>query len=160
MSRLVAVSNRVTIPRRATAAGGLTVGVLAAMQARGGLWFGWSGETTAGVPGPATVTERQGVSFATIDLPQADCEPYYGGFCNATLWPLFHYFVGVTRYSPDQHAAYRRVNALFADRLLPLLRPDDLVWVHDYHLVPLGGELDYVDGGTLAHAFAGRHRIG
>ncbi len=141
VSRLVAVSNRVTIPRRATAAGGLAVGVLAAMQARGGLWFGWSGETTAGVPGPARLTERQGVSFATIDLPQDDCEQYYGGFCNATLWPLFHYFVGATRYSPEQHAAYRRANALFADRLLPLLRPDDVVWVHDYHLVPLGGEL-------------------
>ena len=25
------------------------------------------------------------------------------------------------------------------------------------HGVPLGGELEYVDGGTLAHAFAGRH---
>jgi recombination protein RecR len=27
------------------------------------------------------------------------------------------------------------------------------------HGVPLGGELEYVDGGTLAHAFAGRRRL-
>ncbi len=27
------------------------------------------------------------------------------------------------------------------------------------HGVPLGGELEYVDGGTLAHAFAGRRRV-
>ncbi len=28
------------------------------------------------------------------------------------------------------------------------------------HGVPLGGELEYVDGGTLTHAFAGRTRLG
>jgi recombination protein RecR len=27
------------------------------------------------------------------------------------------------------------------------------------HGVPIGGELEYVDGGTLAHAFAGRHTL-
>jgi len=49
VTRLVAVSNRVTVPRpRATPAGGLAVGVLAAMKSRGGLWFGWSGEVTDG----------------------------------------------------------------------------------------------------------------
>jgi trehalose 6-phosphate synthase len=141
MSRLVAVSNRVSIPKRVSAAGGLAVGVLAAMQSRGGLWFGWSGETTDGVPAAPHVTKRQGVEFATIDLPESDFEPYYAGFCNSTLWPLFHYFIGAMQYSDAQYAAYRRVNALFADRLMPLLRPDDLVWVHDYHLIPLAAEL-------------------
>ncbi len=141
MSRLVSVSNRVTIPKRTAAAGGLTVGVLAAMRSRGGLWFGWSGELTDGEPGAATVTQRHDVTYATIDLPRADFEPYYGGFCNGTLWPLFHYFVGAMRYADAEREAYGRVNRLFADRLLPLLRDDDLVWVHDYHLIPLGSEL-------------------
>ena len=141
MTRLVAVSNRVTLPRRTAPAGGLAVGVLAAMKSTGGLWFGWSGEVTDGEPGPATVTHRHEVSFATIDLPQADFEPYYGGYCNSTLWPMFHYFVGSVQYSEAQHAAYARVNALFAARLQPLLRHGDLVWVHDYHLIPLGREL-------------------
>ncbi len=141
MSRLVSVSNRVTIPKRTVAAGGLTVGVLAAMKSRGGLWFGWSGELTDDEPGAATVTQRQDLGYATIDLPRADFEPYYGGFCNGTLWPLFHYFLGAMQYAEAQREAYGRVNRLFADRLLPLLRDDDLVWVHDYHLIPLGGEL-------------------
>jgi trehalose 6-phosphate synthase len=141
VTRLVAVSNRVTLPRRAMPAGGLAVGVLAAMKSRGGLWFGWSGELSDGEPGPATVAHRHEVAFATIDLPQADFEPYYGGYCNSTLWPMCHYFVGAVQYSEAQHAAYARVNGLFAARLQPLLRDDDLVWVHDYHLIPLGREL-------------------
>jgi len=139
--RLVAVSNRVTIPRRTTAPGGLAVGVLAAMKSRGGLWFGWSGEVVDGPPGAASLTHRQEVTFATIDLPAADFEPYYGGFCNGTLWPLFHYFVGAMQYADSQREAYTRVNRLFAERLLPLLREDDAIWVHDYHLIPLGREL-------------------
>jgi trehalose 6-phosphate synthase len=141
LSRLVAVSNRVTIPKRASAAGGLAVGVLAAMQARGGLWFGWSGESRAGAQAAPQVSERQGVTFATIDLPREEFEPYYAGFCNTTLWPLFHYFAGAMQYSEAQYAAYCRVNATFAERLAPLLRDDDLVWVHDYHLIHLGKEL-------------------
>jgi trehalose 6-phosphate synthase len=141
VTRLVAVSNRVTVPKRATAAGGLAVGVLAAMKSRGGLWFGWSGETTEEEPGPATLTSRQGVTYATIHLPVADQEPYYGGFCNGSLWPLFHYFVGSMQYSDAHFAAYGRVNRSFAERLAPLLRDDDLVWVHDYHLIPLATAL-------------------
>jgi trehalose 6-phosphate synthase len=141
MTRLVCVSNRVTVPKRATPAGGLAVGVMAAMRARGGLWFGWSGELTDGEPGPALLTSRHGVAFATLDLPSEDFDAYYGGYANGVLWPLFHYFVGAMRYSAEERAAYRRVNGLFAARLLPLLQPDDLIWVHDYHLVPLGREL-------------------
>jgi len=142
VTRLVAVSNRVTVPKpRSTPAGGLAVGVLAAMKSRGGLWFGWSGEVTDDEPGPAVITVRQDVTFATIDLPRADFEPYYGGYCNSALWPMFHYFLGAMQYSDAQHAAYARVNRLFAARLSPLLRDDDLVWVHDYHLIPLGREL-------------------
>ena len=139
MTRLVAVSNRVAVPKRATPpAGGLAVGVLAAMKSRGGLWFGWSGDVVEGEPGPATVATRKDVAFATIDLPQSDFEPYYGGYCNGALWPMFHYFVGAVRFSEPQRVAYARVNRLFASRLQPLLRDDDLVWVHDYHLFPLG----------------------
>jgi trehalose 6-phosphate synthase len=141
VTRLVAVSNRVTVPKRAAVAGGLAVGVLAAMKARGGLWFGWSGDCCDGDPPPTTQIVRQDLAFATIDLPRGYCDDYYGGFCNATLWPLFHYFTGSMRYSDVQYAAYRRVNRLFAERLARLLGTDDLVWVHDYHLMPLGGEL-------------------
>ncbi|HEX9140319.1 MAG TPA: trehalose-6-phosphate synthase [Steroidobacteraceae bacterium] len=140
MSRLVNVSNRVALPRAADAAGGLAVGLRAAMRESGGLWFGWSGKTCApdAPHSSPSMQRRAGVCFATIDIPEPLYEPYYSGFSNGTLWPLLHYFLNDLRYQDRHYEAYLAVNQLFARDLLPLLRPDDLVWVHDYHLIPLG----------------------
>jgi trehalose 6-phosphate synthase len=140
LSRLVNVSNRVALPRAADAAGGLAVGLRAAMRDSGGLWFGWSGRTCAAdLPHASpSIQRRAGVCFATIDIPQPLYEPYYSGFANGTLWPLLHYFLNDLRYRDEHYEAYLAVNQLFARELLPLLRLDDLVWVHDYHLIPLG----------------------
>ena len=140
MSRLVNVSNRVALPG-SRADGGLAVGLLAAMRASGGLWFGWNGATADDAATPPALQQRDHVCFATIPLPEALLGPYYNGFANGTLWPLFHYFLDNFHYHQEQYAAYRQVNTVFASSLQPLLRPDDLVWVHDYHLVPLGEEL-------------------
>jgi trehalose 6-phosphate synthase len=131
------------MPRGANPTGGLAVGLLAAMRGSGGLWFGWNGETTPGeIPTekPRIVT-REGIRFATIALPETLHERSYGGFANGTLWPLFHYFLDGFHYADEDYAAYREVNALFAQQLSPLLQDDDLVWVHDYHLIPLGADL-------------------
>ena len=142
MSRLVNVSNRVALPG-SRSDGGLAVGLLAAMQASGGLWFGWNGRTYAPAEqaGDVELLQRDGVCFATISLPESLHELYYNGFSNGTLWPLFHYFLDSFRYRHEQYEGYRAVNELFAQQLLPLLRSDDLIWVHDYHLIPLGAAL-------------------
>jgi len=137
MSRLVAVSNRISVPKRGTAPGGLAVGLMAAMQARRGLWFGWDGETVDSAADEPAVARKDGVTFASIEFDQTEYQDFYLGFCNGTLWPLFHYFVDSFRYSDTQYEVYQRVNQRFARTLLPLLEPDDLVWVHDYHLFPL-----------------------
>jgi trehalose 6-phosphate synthase len=141
MSRLVAVSNRITVPKRGTAPGGLAVGLLAAMQARRGLWFGWDGETAEKAAEEPSVVRKDGITFASIDFDQEEYKDFYLGFCNGTLWPLFHYFVDGFRYSDTQYEAYQRMNQRYARQLLPLLEPDDLVWVHDYHLLPLAQRL-------------------
>jgi trehalose 6-phosphate synthase len=142
MSRLVNVSNRVALPG-SRSDGGLAVGLLAAMRQTGGLWFGWSGRTHAsGETGAEPeVLERAGISYATVSLPHSLFESYYNGFANGTLWPLLHYFLDRFQYRDEQHEAYLAVNALFARTLAPLLRSDDMVWVHDYHLMPLGAQL-------------------
>jgi trehalose 6-phosphate synthase len=141
MSRLVAVSNRVSLPKRGVAPGGLAVGVLTAMKARGGLWFGWSGEIREDGMGPPEITNRGKLSFATVDLSPEDHELYYLGFCNGAIWPLFHYFLDAAHYHDPEHEAYLRVNRQFAERLYPLLEPGDEIWVHDYHLIPLARKL-------------------
>ena len=142
MSRLVAVSNRVAEPRDNSAAGGLAVGVLRALENGGGVWFGWNGEMlSAGESGDPEVRVRRGITFATIALDEALFERYYNGFCNTTLWPLFHYRLGLSEYDRSQFESYIGVSELFATKLLPLLREDDLIWVHDFHLIPLGERL-------------------
>lgn len=141
MTRLVCVSNRISLPRKSAAPGGLAIGILSALKRTGGLWFGWGGETIETDPGEADIHIRDGVTYATIDLKQSEFELYYNGYSNDVLWPLFHYFLKGMRYSNEQREAYESVNRLFAARLQPLLQPRDLIWVHDYHLIPLGRRL-------------------
>jgi trehalose 6-phosphate synthase len=138
MSRLVCVSNRISLPRKSAAPGGLAVGILSALKRTGGLWFGWGGETVDNEPGDPDIHIRDGVTYATVDLRQRDFELYYNGYANEVLWPLFHYFLKGMRYDSEQRDAYETVNRTFAAKLLPLLEPRDTIWIHDYHLIPLG----------------------
>ncbi|MCL6251596.1 trehalose-6-phosphate synthase [Altererythrobacter sp. KTW20L] len=144
MSRLVVVSNRVAVPtaRGAQGAqGGLAGALLAALREAGGLWFGWSGKEAETPSVEPHMQEHDGVTMATIDLAQQDIDEYYNGYANSTLWPLFHYRLDLTQYERDTAMGYERVNELFADSLTPLVREDDLIWIHDYHLIPLGDGL-------------------
>jgi len=138
VSRLVAVSNRVAIPKAGKSAGGLAVGILSALRAQGGVWFGWSGKNTETEPGETQTTRSGGIEFVTIDLNAADFDGYYNGFSNDSLWPLLHFMLGYFKFRRSQYAAYTRVNEFFARRLSDVLQDDDLVWVHDYHLFQLG----------------------
>ena len=140
MPRLVIVSNRVPVPRgRTQTAGGLAVALHDAVQRRDCLWFGWSGHVATGEASiEPHVTQVGQTTFATVDLTQSDYRGYYNGFANGMLWPLLHSRVGLSEFRRDDLKAYNAVNAAFAQTLAPLLRPDDLVWVHDYHLFPLG----------------------
>jgi len=143
MSRLVVVSNRVQSLNQGPGGnqGGLAVALIAALRQRGGIWFGWSGETTPVFTGEIH-REREGdTETAVVDLEPQDVDEYYNGFANRTLWPLFHNRVDLSEFERDFEGGYARVNRRFADTLAPLVEPDDLVWVHDYHLMPLGQEL-------------------
>jgi trehalose 6-phosphate synthase len=141
--RLILVSNRVNLPDGGSKqAGGLTVAVNAAMKNRVGVWFGWSGKVGEGAESPApTVTERHHRTYITLDLSKTDFEEYYNGFANRVLWPVLHYRVDLEEFSSVDFSGYQRVNSRFADALSPFLTPDDVIWVHDYHLLPLAKEL-------------------
>jgi len=146
MPRLVAVSNR-TADLRKAAAGGLAVALGETLRQTGGLWFGWSGdiveEADGGVRGEGELHVRKtgNVTMATVDLCREDHDAYYLGYANDVLWPVFHYRLDLANFDTRFAAGYRRVNTLFARKLLPLLKPDDLIWIHDYHLIPLAAEL-------------------
>ncbi|MBA2962999.1 MULTISPECIES: alpha,alpha-trehalose-phosphate synthase (UDP-forming) [Ramlibacter] len=143
MSRLVVVSNRVADPRK-TAAGGLAVALGEVLNNSGGLWFGWSGKLVdrpAGSPQPVRMHHAGQVTLATMDLTRVDYDAFYVGYSNGVLWPVFHYRLDLADFDAGYIEGYRRVNQLFARQLLPLLRPDDILWVQDYHLIPLAAEL-------------------
>ena len=153
MSRLVVVSNRVADPRK-TAAGGLAVALGDALSTTGGLWFGWSGKIAEpdGTDAEALHLHHAGnVTLATVDLSASDHAGYYLGYSNGVLWPVFHLRLDLARFESEDIASYRRVNQRFARQLMTLLKPDDIIWVHDYHLIPLADEL---------RALGCRNRIG
>ena len=62
---------------------------------------------------------------------------YYNGFSNSTIWPLFHYFPSFAEFKEEQYAAYKKVNRLFADEILKIAKAEDVIWIHDYHLMLL-----------------------
>lgn len=142
--RLFVVSNRVTPPtgRQAATAGGLAVGVLAALRDKGGTWFGWSGTTVADPADRALKQIEKGkITYALLDLTEEEFAGHYGGMTNRTLWPLFHYRIDLTSFDHEWYRVYREVNQRFAEQLMLLLGPKDRVWVQDFHLIPLGREL-------------------
>jgi trehalose 6-phosphate synthase len=140
-SRTVIVSNRVPSPNeKAATAGGLAV-ALADAASPGSLWFGWSGKRAPETASTAEIAVSDGVTYATIDIGERDYTRFYNGFANGALWPLFHFRAGLLMFNRADYEAYRAVNLAFARALVPLLKPDDLIWIHDYQLLTMAAEL-------------------
>jgi trehalose 6-phosphate synthase len=93
-----------------------------------------------GEPWPNVVRHGR-VTTATLPLRRSDYESYYLGYSNRVLWPSLHYRLGLLDYESAFLEGYRRVNAMMAAHLAKLVGRQDLVWVHDYHLIPMGSEL-------------------
>lgn len=139
MARIFIISNRVAIPKAGLHPGGLEVVLKATLRNHPCVWLGWSGEVNAR---PRTKTIDQGDnSYIVTDLKPEDFDEYYNGFANRVLWPIFHYRLDLAEFSRRDLSGYMRVNEHFADELVKVLKPDDIVWVHDYHLIPLAKAL-------------------
>ncbi|ABM61896.1 alpha,alpha-trehalose-phosphate synthase (UDP-forming) [Halorhodospira halophila] len=141
MSRLVTVSNRVALPSQLQAAqGGLAVGLRSALEESGGMWFGWDGGVDERIDGlrQPRVQTANGVRYATLRLSRLEYDRYYLGYANQVLWPLFHYRMSFVHCRRERIEGYWEVNRLFAEHLPPLLEGDEIIWVHDYHFIPLG----------------------
>jgi len=150
--RMVVVSNRVVNPEK-PAAGGLAIALGDLMRKTSALWFGWSNETSGEWGSNSIKTRLFGkTTLATVDLSQQQHDNYYAGFSNSVLWPIFHGQVGLAEKSkPEYFEDYIQVNKMFAAQLAPLLKDDDVLWIHDYHLIPLAQEL---------HALGCKQRMG
>jgi trehalose 6-phosphate synthase/phosphatase len=151
--RLVLISNRLPFtvsflesnPLFTVSSGGLTSGLWSYLERRSTsdakrefLWLGWPGATVA--PEQRAAVQAYGqenFKASCIFLSEENMDRFYLGFCNRTIWPLFHYFPSFVRYEEAYWEEYRRVNQEFFEALLNVLQPDDSVWVHDYQLMLL-----------------------
>ena len=173
MSRLVIVSNRVALPgRRGGGQGRLATGLVGALAAQGGLWFGWNGRLSD-APATPLLEHDPPITYALTPLSHREFEGYYIGFANRCLWPVFHAQLHLMHYEPDDLSIYLEVSWRWAGELVPLLGPGDLIWVHDYHLIPLGCALRAqgvtspigfflhtpFPGVDLLRALPGKHRL-
>ncbi|HSX62839.1 MAG TPA: trehalose-6-phosphate synthase [Tahibacter sp.] len=136
--RLIVVSNRVTLPG-STQPGGLATALLALLQQRGGSWMGWSGAIADSVTPRAQQHGR--IRYVTWDLPREEFESFYAEYANRTLWPLLHGRTDLMAFEREHLQGYLRVNERFAEQVAREARPDDLIWIHDYHLMPLASLL-------------------
>jgi trehalose 6-phosphate synthase/phosphatase len=146
MQRLLIVSNRLplTIQERKgdlhiePSVGGLATGLRSWYKSYPSVWIGWAGIGRKKIKREKDIMERlQAENCYPVPLSQPDVEAYYQGICNRTIWPLFHYFPLYAEYSEDFWQAYERVNTAFANVVSGIARPNDIIWVHDYHLMLL-----------------------
>ena len=128
MRRVVLVSNRVIDLRKAPQAGGVAVALADVVRLHNALWFGWNGEITS--EASAGVVTREG-RLATVPLSESDHEGYYLGYANSVLWPVFHNRLDLAQFEAGFYDRYVEVNARLAGLLQPMLRADDVIWVHD-----------------------------
>ncbi len=131
--RVVIVANRTPATKTA---GGLACGLLDALREKPSLWFGWSGELREDDSNSVQLSSIDSLTVAAIPLAREAHNRYYNGFANGVLWPAFHHRLDLMRFSETDYTGYLEVNRHMAEQLRPLLRPTDLLWVHDYHLLP------------------------
>ena len=111
------------------------------MKRHPGIWFGWSGRVAAASDVTVRTVQHGHQSYVLTDLAEDDYQEYYNGYANRVLWPILHYRLDLAEFSRRDLRRYMRVNQRFAGELNKLLQPDDIVWVHDYHLMPLAKAL-------------------
>ena len=143
MARLIVVSNRVAISRagKSQRAGGLEVALAPVLKNVDNVWFGWSGEVVAADKVTTHTFERLHRRYVVTDLSEEDYQEYYNGFANRVLWPILHYRIDLTEFTRRDLSGYFRVNRHFATELAKIVQPEDVIWVHDYHLIPIANEL-------------------
>jgi trehalose 6-phosphate synthase len=143
LARLIIVSNRVAVPLPGGAhrAGGLEVALAPTLRRHPGVWFGWSGKVVPRDEVTTQTIDQLKTSYVVTDLSEEDHQEYYNGFANRVLWPILHYRIDLAEFSRRDLTGYFRVNQHFATELSKIVKPDDVIWVHDYHLIPFAAEM-------------------
>lgn len=142
MPRLFIVSNRgCTLDDANPAAGGLAIGLKPILEERGGVWLGWSGCVADDRSEGCEILRSNRFKNPAFNLSEQEHAGYYIGFANRVLWPVLHGRTDLIRFKAEDYASYTAVNETYADQVQAHYRPQDAIWVHDYHLLLLGRNL-------------------
>ncbi len=159
MKRLLIISNRLPVTvtykdtefRFKTSVGGLVSGLSAYLDSLKNIseihseyfWIGWPGITIEDRDRQETLNELllKKYNAQAVFINEEMMNKFYHGFCNKLIWPLFHYFPSYAIYDQDAYSYYKDVNQIFAEHILKIARPEDTIWIHDYHLMLLPGLL-------------------
>jgi len=150
MARTIIISNRLPVSISISEddkiavtenIGGLATGLKSVHAEENSLWIGWSGiEAEKMTPSnkktiDSTLTKE--CRCLPVYLTQHQIDNFYYGYCNKTIWPLFHYFPNMTTWEHNHWTSYCEVNQIFYDALAGQISEDDTIWVHDYQLMLL-----------------------
>src|SRR5437762_7355953 len=145
MNRLIVVSNRLPFALDSTgeelwtvtpAVGGLVSAIEPVLRERGGTWIGWPGIAGKIPQEPLTkATRNAGYQVVPVALSENERDEFYYGYSNEVIWPLFHDLQNFCNFDPAYWHAYKQVNERYADAIIRNARPDDFIWIHDYHLM-------------------------
>jgi trehalose 6-phosphate synthase/phosphatase len=148
MGRLIVAANRLplSITKRKggfyfrPSPGGLAVGLSSLPESFERLWIGWPGIASERLTteDKDKITEKlDAEKCIPIFLSKKQIDNYYSGFCNETIWPLFHYFPSRTIYENRFWQAYKEANQTFCNEIVKIVKGGDFIWVHDYQLMLL-----------------------
>ena len=145
--KIIVVSNRV--PYNVTkskdkikykkSVGGLVTALDPILCSRGGLWIGWNGYAGYNKDFKDKLIvgkdcDKVGYNLKFVNLSTNEIKNYYHGFCNRSLWPLFHGFISQSHFKTDFFESYRKINNRFANSILEEATGNELIWIHDYQL--------------------------
>jgi len=142
MQRIINISNRlpVSIGKNITKSSGGLVSALEGIENQYDLhWIGWPGGVIANNLQREQFDRNllQDYKYIPIHLSKKEIDDYYNGFANSSLWPLLHYMSTYTNHEKKWYETYKTVNRRFAEKTLEIARNQDIIWIHDYHLMLL-----------------------
>jgi len=143
--RIIIVSNRlpVTVNKSDSgfeyrpSTGGLATGLSSLQEEFETVWIGWPGHVAKEDKKQVEATLAKEFKCHAVFIPQQLVEKYYEGYSNRTVWPIFHSFPSYAKYAGPEWKAYKKANTLFAQKILEVYQPGDILWIHDYHLMLL-----------------------
>ncbi|MEX0757868.1 MAG: trehalose-6-phosphate synthase, partial [Acidimicrobiia bacterium] len=134
--QLVVVANRLPVRldestgRWETSPGGLVSALAPVLRQRQGTWIGWPGIPDQEMQ-PFTVDE---IDQIPVMLTSGEITDYYEGFCNGTVWPLYHDAIRPVEIHRHWWRPYQEVNRRFAQTAAETATDGASVWIQDYQL--------------------------